>query len=146
MFSGNYNYVRDGANQAQNLLVGHLLDRGVQVRVYSPTTRTPAFEARGEVVDVPAVAMPGGRGEYRLGRGLPRRPRRDLAAFAPDLVHVSAPEFLGHAAVTWARRRGVPVVATVHTRFETYFQYYGLAAIQPAIKAILRRFYNRADR
>ena len=32
-FSGNYNYVRDGANQAQNLLVGHLLDRGVQVRV-----------------------------------------------------------------------------------------------------------------
>ncbi|PCG15679.1 MAG: glycosyltransferase family 1 protein [Sphingomonas sp.] len=145
-FSGNYNYVRDGANQAQNLLVGHLLDRGVQVRVYSPTTRTPAFEARGEVVDVPAVAMPGGRGEYRLGRGLPRKPRRDLAAFAPDLVHVSAPEFLGHAAVTWARRRGIPVVATVHTRFETYFQYYGLAAIQPAIKAILRRFYNRADR
>ena len=40
-FSGNYNYVRDGANQAQNLLVGHLLDRGVAVRVYSPTTPTP---------------------------------------------------------------------------------------------------------
>ncbi|MEH3037233.1 MAG: glycosyltransferase family 1 protein [Sphingomonas adhaesiva] len=145
-FSGNYNYVRDGANQAQNLLVGHLLDHGVEVRVYSPTTKTPAFEARGTVVDVPAVPMPGGRGEYRLGRGLPRAPRRDLEAFAPDLVHVSAPEFLGHAAVTWARRHDVPVVATVHTRFETYFQYYGLAVVQPLIVAILRRFYNRADR
>ncbi|WP_375248349.1 glycosyltransferase family 4 protein [Sphingomonas sp.] len=144
-FSGNYNYVRDGANQAQNLLVGHLLDRGVTVRVYSPTTATPAFEARGTVVDVPAIPFPG-RGEYHLGRGLPRRPRRDLAAFAPDVVHVSAPEFLGHAAVTWARRHKVPVVATVHTRFETYFEYYGLAMVQPAIKAILRRFYNRADR
>ncbi|MHC9417662.1 glycosyltransferase family 4 protein [Sphingomonas citri] len=145
-FSGNYNYVRDGANQAQNLLVGHLLDRGVAVRVYSPTTPTPAFEARGTVVDVPAIPMPGGRGEYKLGRGLPTRPRRDLEAFAPNIVHVSSPEFLGHAAVTWARRHRIPVVSAVHTRFETYFQYYGLAAVQPAIKWILRRFYDRADR
>ncbi|WP_028966000.1 glycosyltransferase family 4 protein [Sphingomonas phyllosphaerae] len=144
--SGNYNYVRDGANQAQNLLVGYLLDQGVQVRVYSPTTPTPAFEARGTVVDVPAIPMPGGRGEYKLGRGLPARPRRDMEAFDPHLVHVSSPEFLGHAAVTWARRHGLPVVATVHTRFETYFQYYGLSLIQPVIVAILRRFYNRADR
>ena len=38
LFSGNYNYVRDGANQALNRLVGWLLDNGAQVRVYSPTT------------------------------------------------------------------------------------------------------------
>lgn len=146
LFSGNYNYTRDGANQAQNLLVGHLLDAGVAVRVYSPTSRTPAFVARGDVVDVPSVPFPGGRGEYRLGRGLPARPRRDLEAYRPNLVHVSSPEFLGHAAVTWARAHDVPVVAAVHTRFETYFQYYGLAMIQPGIRWILRRFYNRADR
>ena len=33
LFSGNYNYTRDGANQALNLLVGHLLAAGVAVRV-----------------------------------------------------------------------------------------------------------------
>ena len=32
LFSGNYNYVRDGANQALNKLVRHLLDAGVQLR------------------------------------------------------------------------------------------------------------------
>ena len=37
LFSGNYNYVRDGANQALNRLVGFLLRQGAQVRVYSPT-------------------------------------------------------------------------------------------------------------
>ena len=42
LFSGNYNYVRDGANQALNRLVGYLLHQGVQVRVYSPTTDTPS--------------------------------------------------------------------------------------------------------
>lgn len=146
LFSGNYNYVRDGANQAQNLLVEYLLAQGVKVRVYSPTTATPAFPARGDLVDVPAFPMIGGRGEYKLGRGLPAKPRRDLEAFAPNIVHVSAPEFLGHAAVTWARRQNIPVVSAVHTRFETYFRYYRIGFVEPTILAILRRFYNRADR
>jgi phosphatidylinositol alpha 1,6-mannosyltransferase len=145
LFSGNYNYVRDGANQAQNLLVGYLLSQGVQVRVYSPTSSNPAFAPRGDLVDVPAIPIPG-RGEYKIGRSLPHAPRRDLEAFAPNIVHVSAPEFLGHAAVTWARANDVPVVAAVHTRFETYFEYYRLGFIQPVIRWILKRFYNRADR
>ena len=47
LFSGNYNYVRDGANQALNRLVGYLLAQGHAVRVYSPTTNTPAFPPTG---------------------------------------------------------------------------------------------------
>jgi hypothetical protein len=37
LFSANYNCVRDGCNQALNRLVGHLLDQGGAVRIYSPT-------------------------------------------------------------------------------------------------------------
>ena len=47
IFSGNYNYVRDGANQALNRLADYLLRQGAAVRVYSPTTKTPAFEPKG---------------------------------------------------------------------------------------------------
>ncbi|VVT10528.1 Glycosyl transferase family 1 [Sphingomonas sp. EC-HK361] len=146
LFSGNYNYVRDGANQALNLLVGHLLDRGVTVRVYSPTVAEPAFAPTGDLVDVPAFPMIGGRGEYKLGRGLPAKPRADLEAFRPNIVHVSAPEFLGHAALTWARANGVASVASLHTRFETYFRYYHVGFVEPLIERLLTRFYNRADR
>ena len=71
--------------------------------------------------------------------------RRDLAEFAPNVVHVSSPDITAHRAVTWARRRGLPVLASVHTRFDTYFRYYNLAWIEPAITAILRRFYRRCD-
>lgn len=145
LFSGNYNYVRDGANQALNLLVGHLLARGVTMRVYSPTIPEPAFPPTGDLVDVPAVPVPGGRGEYKIARGLPARPRADLARYAPNLVHVSAPEFLGHAAISWAKKRNIPTVASLHTRFETYPRFYGLGFLEkPAIK-ILTRFYNRVD-
>ncbi len=146
LFSGNYNYIRDGASQALNLLVGHLLSRGVQVRVYSPTVANPAFPATGDLVDVPALPMPGGRSEYRVARGLPRRIKRDLAAFAPNLVHVSAPDILGHRALSYAKRNGIARVASLHTRFETYPRYYGLGFIEPVFERLLTRFYNRADR
>ena len=146
LFSGNYNYVRDGANQALNLLVGHLLAQGTAVRIYSPTVAKPAFAPTGDLVDVPALPVPGGRGEYKIARGLPAAVRADLEAFAPNRVHVSAPDILGHRAVTWARRQHIPVVASLHTRFETYPRYYGLAFAEPLIIRLLTRFYNRVDR
>ena len=87
LFSGNYNYVRDGANQALNRLVGYIERDGVDVRVYSPTSPRPAFDPKGTLVSVPSVRIPG-RGEYRLGLGLPAAVRRDVAH--PDLAPLAA--------------------------------------------------------
>ena len=56
-----------------------------------------------------------------------------------------APDIVAHRAVTWARRRKIPVVASVHTRFDTYLQYYGLQFLEPAARAIMRRYYRRCD-
>src|SRR4051794_15916352 len=71
LFSGNYNYTRDGANQALNRLVAHLEAAGAAVRVYSPTTRTPAFAHVGDLVSAPSFAVPGRR-EYRIALGMPQ--------------------------------------------------------------------------
>jgi glycosyltransferase involved in cell wall biosynthesis len=144
MFSGNYNYVRDGANQALNRLVDYLLRQGCTVRAYAPKVDNPAFEPTGELVGVPALPIPG-RSEYRFPLALSPRVKRDLGRFAPHIVHVSSPDIAAHAAVRWARARGIPVLASVHTRFETYPRYYHLGFIEPAVVAGLRRFYNRCD-
>ena len=144
LFSGNYNYVRDGANQALNRLVGYLQRNGAQVRVYSPKVANPAFPSMGKLVGVPSIPFPG-RGEYRFPLALSPRVRRDLAGFGPHVVHVSSPDLVGHRAVSWARRHNVPVLASVHTRFETYPRYYNMAFLEPLLEAILRRFYRRCD-
>jgi glycosyltransferase involved in cell wall biosynthesis len=144
LVSGNYNYVRDGANQALNRLVEFLLRQGVHVRVYSPTVEEPAFEATGDLVSVTSVPIPG-RPEYRLGLGLSPRVRRDLKAFAPNVVHIASPDIIGHRAVTWARRNRIPAVASVHTRFDTYLAYYHLQALEPLARGIMRRIYQRCD-
>lgn len=144
LFTGNYNYVRDGANQALNRLVGYLLSQGAAVRIYSPTIEHPAFEPTGDLVSVPSLPVPG-RAEYRFPVGIPPSVKRDISRFDPNILHVASPEILGHRAVSLALRRKLPVVASVHTRFETYFRYYGLAFMEPLIEALLRRFYRRCD-
>ena len=144
LFSGNYNYVRDGANQALNRLVGYLLRRGAKVRIYSPMVDEPAFPATGEMVNVPSFSIPT-RAEYRVPSRFEGEPREDLERFDPNVIHVASPDIVAHRAVTWARGRGVPVVASVHTRFETYLQYYRLHWFEPVIRAMLRRFYRRCD-
>jgi len=145
LFSGNYNYTRDGANQALNRLVGHLEEAGAAVRVYSPTSASPAFEPRGELVSAPSFAAPG-RPDYRIAYGLTPALRRDLRQFTPNLIHLSAPDILGQQARRYARRIGVPVVASLHTRFETYLAYYGLDWLRPAAERYLNSFYAGCDR
>jgi glycosyltransferase involved in cell wall biosynthesis len=142
LFSGNYNCIADGANQALNRLVAHLQRRGFVVRVYSPVVPRPAFAPAGDLVGVPSVPFPG-RGEYRLALGLPGAIRRDLDAFAPDLIHLSAPDILGRAAQAYALRHGIPLVASLHTRFETYFEFYGFGFVRGVIERYLQRFYGR---
>ena len=144
LFSGNYNYLREGANQALNILVRHMEASGATVRVYSPVTDTPAFEPAGTLIPVPSVTLPK-RTEFRLALRLPRAIRRDVRQFRPDLIHVSTPDILGTRAQTFARQLGVPIVASMHTRFETYLEYYGLDWARPLIDAHLRRFYRRSD-
>ena len=144
LFSGNYNYVRDGANQALNRLVEYLLRQGAHVRVYSPTVKDPAFPPTGDLVSIPAIPMLK-RSEYLVPIAIPARVRRDLREFNPNVVHISSPDIVGHRAVTWARRNQIAAVASVHTRFDTYLSYYGIQFLEPAARAIMRRLYHRCE-
>ena len=144
LFSGNYNCVRDGANRALNNLVGYLQRQGAAVRVYSPTIAKPAFAPTGELVSIPSIPIPG-RPEYRFCFGLTPGVKRDIRRFAPTHIHLSVPDPSNHGALKLARRMNIPVIASVHTRFDTYFRYYGMAFFEPIAEAIMRRFYRRCD-
>lgn len=145
LFSGNYNYLREGANQALNRLVAYLEAKaGCEVRVYSPVTDRPAFEPAGTLVPVPSIALPV-RSEFRLALGLPSTIRADIRSFAPDIVHVSTPDILNTRAQTLAKQMGVPIVVSMHTQFESYLDYYRIGWLRPLVEGHLRRFYRRGD-
>lgn len=145
LFSGNYACTEDGANKTLNRLVGHLQSQaGMDVRIYSPTSPVPAFPYVGELISVPSFQIPT-RPDYRIATGLPTRLQDDVRAFRPDIIHLSAPDLLGSSALRLARRIGVPVVATLHTLFDTYLDYYHLGWFKPLLQSRLRAFYSACD-
>ncbi len=144
LISGNYNMVRDGPTQALGRLVAHLLAQGAQVRIFCPTVDHPQVDQPGEIVSLPSVAIPG-RGEYRIPVGLAGEARRAFEEFRPNIVHLASPDRAARQGAKWARDHGVPVLASVHTRFETYPRYYHLRFMEPVVEAWLRKLYRRCD-
>jgi len=71
---------------------------------------------RGPGVGPPSLPIPG-RSEFRIAHGLPKSVRADIERFTPDIVHMSARDLLGTGAQKFARRFGVPIVASLHTCF-----------------------------
>ena len=142
LFSGNYNYVMDGPVRALNKLVAHLEKRGHDVLVFAPTSKTRYLDHAGELVSLPSMPAPR-RPEYRVALGLFGHARERLRAFAPNIVHVAAPDLGGLGALNYADRNDIPAVASFHTRFDTYPRYYGLGFLEGLLTRYLRRFYGR---
>ena len=143
LFSGNYNYIMDGAARSQNMLVAHLLERGHEVLIFAPTEHEPAFQHVGTVTSVPSVPFPGKRAEYRIGLGLTPRTRAQLDAFCPDIIHIATPDYTGITALRYAEKHGIPAVASFHTRFDVYPRYYGLLWLEKYLTRYMRWFYSR---
>lgn len=145
LFTGNYNYIKDGVALTLNRLVAFLERRGVPVLVFAPVAEKPAFESVGELVPVPSFAIPT-RKEYRIATGLPEAQRQRLAAFRPTLFHIAVPDVLGYQALKLAEQWKVPVVASYHTRYDTYLRFYGLGLFEKLGQRYMRNFYNRVRR
>ena len=90
------------------------------------------------------LPRPAPRG-YRIPQPIPSAALREVAAFAPQVVHAQSPFTSGLMARRLARRLGAPLVFTHHTRFGDYRHYLGpLATPGGALMADhLRRFWLR---
>jgi phosphatidylinositol alpha 1,6-mannosyltransferase len=142
LVTSSYNFIADGVALTLNRLVGYLLAHSVEVLVFAPVTRVPAFAHQGRLVPVPSIPLPG-RPEYRMTFGLGGAARRELRDFAPDIIHLAVPDYLGHAALRFAQAQGIPAVASYHTRYETYLRHYWhLAPLEGRLTKLLRRFYG----
>ncbi len=142
LFSGNYNYVMDGPVRALNKLVAHLERRRHDVLVFAPTSKISYLDHAGELISLPSTAAPR-RPEYRIGLGLHGEAKKRLQAFAPNLIHISAPDLGGLGALNFARKNNIPAVASFHTRFDTYPRYYGMAWAEGLLTKYMKYFYNR---
>ena len=140
----------DGVSRTMKRLAHHLGARSdSSVFVMSPDLAERDFtEAanndRYHVADVPHVPMPG-RGEYKMAAPLQARQRHQMETFAPHVVHVAAPDMLGHSALRWAAENGVCSVCSYHTAYDTYLQYYRVGVLATPLRQMLGGFYSSCD-
>jgi glycosyltransferase involved in cell wall biosynthesis len=67
-----------------------------------------------------------------------------LKRFEPDLIHAVNPFVLGPGGAFYARRNGVPLVASYHTNVAAYARFYGFGFIENATRSWTRTWHNRA--
>jgi len=139
--SSSYNYIRDGVALTLNRLVEFLETQGVEVLVFAPVAKTPAFAHKGTIVPVPSIALPM-RPEYRLALGFPRAMRKRLREFDPDIIHIAVPDLLGYCALRFGLKWKIPVVASYHTRYEAYLKHYWFSGMTRPVTTYLRYFYG----
>jgi phosphatidylinositol alpha 1,6-mannosyltransferase len=141
LVTGSYNYIKDGIAVTLNRMVDYLEAHNVEVLVFAPVAKTAAFAHKGTIVPVPSVPLPM-RAEYRVALGLPSAARRRLLAFQPDIIHIAVPDFLGYRALKLGLKWKIPVVASYHTRYDTYLKHYGLEFLRGALVKYLHYFYG----
>ena len=69
---------------------------------------------------------------------------RALRRFEPDLIHAVNPFVLGPGGAFYARRNGVPLVASYHTNVAAYTRFYGFGFMENTTRSWTRTWHNRA--
>jgi 1,2-diacylglycerol 3-alpha-glucosyltransferase len=117
---------------------------GVESTLVAPGyDRTPE-EPDMHVVRVSSARVPGDPEDRRMKSGAVARALEQLASDNFDLVHIHTPFVAHYAGVRFARRRGIPVVATYHTFFEEYLHHY-VPLMPRLIGRVLARRFTRSQ-
>ncbi len=146
LFSEVYWPMVSGVGITLTRLTDALRARGHDVRVYSAQYQLPSG-----LMDRPEVRRSAGVpvGLYPdVHWAFPRQSQieADLAAFQPDLIHVATEVTMGLAGVKAARRLGIPLVASAHTDYQKYAEWYRVPWVIGAAWVYLRWFYGQAER
>lgn len=134
---------QDGVTRVLTNLIRGARERGHEVMCVA--SALPKKELQYiPMLKVPSVYAPG-RTEYRIALPGYRWFKEEVLAWKPDIMHIHSPDPLGFAAAKFGREYGIPVVATYHTHFPTYVQYYLNVKWEDRVWRMLRRLYNQLD-
>jgi glycosyltransferase involved in cell wall biosynthesis len=131
----------DGVVTRLRYTIEELVRAGDEVLVFAPSGG-PRFYAGARIQGVPGVPFP----PYPQIRLSPPHPGvgRALRRFGPDVIHVASPFVLGLGGMFYARRLGVPLVASYHTNVAIYARFYRLGFFEGTGRWLTRSLHNRA--
>jgi len=143
-FNANLRVGQDGVTRVMYRIFNEVIARNIEAIGFTatlPDDENPIIPMH----QMPSVVLPLQK-NYRLASPRYKGFEEKLNIFHPDIIHIHSPCTLGFAAVKYARRYDIPVVATYHTHFPSYPRYYKFYGFEEIIWKVMRYFYNQMDR
>jgi len=141
-FAGTMKPGQDGVTRVLYRLIDAVVNENIDSVFFSPII--PKEEQKVRMFQVPSVTFPLNR-EYKFAVPGTRYFENELKSFNPDIIHINSPCSLGYAAVKYANKNHIPVVATYHTHFPSYAKYYKIKALELFSWSYLSSLYNKCD-
>ncbi|NVE90731.1 glycosyltransferase [Vreelandella titanicae] len=148
IFTNNYLPFIGGVPISIERLKRGLTDLNNNVLVVAPCYPQQADIEKADVLRLASLLPMGKHAEFRLANIFSWRLLKRVRDFAPQVIHVHHPFWIGRAGQLLGRLLRVPVVYTYHTRLEHYAHYVPLPG--PLFRnlishALVKRFANGCD-
>jgi 1,2-diacylglycerol 3-alpha-glucosyltransferase len=135
----------NGVSTSIRTFRGDLAANGVETQLVAPRYATDgAGLDESGILRVASAGVPGDPEDRRMRWGALTRVLDGLAPAGFDLVHIHTPFIAHYAGVRFARRAGIPAIATYHTFFEEYLHHY-LPVLPRGLARYLARSFTRSQ-
>ncbi|NOU81020.1 glycosyltransferase [Paenibacillus sp. LMG 31459] len=133
----------NGVARTLSRLTGHLHRRGIEHLLFTPKSAPESSypDPVRPIASIPFFLYP----ECRLALPGMSSIQSKLTAFAPDLIHLATPFNIGLSGLRYARKQQLPHVASYHTHFDRYLEYYKMRRIVPLYWKYMKWFHRSCD-
>jgi glycosyltransferase involved in cell wall biosynthesis len=140
----------NGVAMTLRRLVEHLERRNISFRVFAPasteqkrldyvfTDQLQHIQHIQRAASLPFFLYP----ECRIALPNYLSVHSQLERFKPDLIHIATPFNMGLCGLYYARKYGIPHVASYHTHFDRYLSYYHLQFAASLLWRYIRWFHR----
>jgi phosphatidylinositol alpha 1,6-mannosyltransferase len=117
-------------------------EEGHEALIIAPESPgAPAQYLGFRVKHVPSISM-----KKLIPMGLPRKYLEPLLeGFAPDIIHLASPIFLGHYVAKIGKRMGIPTVSVYQTDIAGFARHYGLTVAHSTLWRWISKIHQNTD-
>ncbi|MBU9723467.1 MULTISPECIES: glycosyltransferase family 4 protein [Bacillaceae] len=140
IFSDTYAPEVNGVARTLKRYTAYLEKVGIDYKLFVPESSTPipTVPQVERFSSIPFVLYP----ECRMALPNPLYINETLKAFKPTMIHVTTPFNLGLFGAHYGKKNNIPMIASYHTNFDDYLEYYHLQFMQKWIWKYMSWFHR----
>lgn len=144
IFSDTYAPEINGVAKTLKRYTNYLEERGIEYKLFVPESSTPVptVPQVERFTSIPFVLYP----ECRIALPNPLQIKQTLEDFRPSLIHIATPFNLGLFGLHYGKKHGIPMVASYHTHFDDYLDYYHLTFLHKWIWMYMTWFHRSFEK